>query len=141
MTNECVDLRHGDRFILTEPVSGVFGPAEVVLLNISLGGMQIMHGNPLRIGTRARIQFRHGAANVALSAHVVWSRAVSEHGKLHYHSGIKLDSPDAPYTMAIATLVRSGAARQDLESLDRKRRRLAEREQQRAERSKLRPIT
>lgn len=142
MTTECVDLRQGDRFIMTDPLGGTFGQTEVVILNISVGGMQLMHANPLRIGTRGRITFRFGDLVVATAAHVVWSRvakAAAANGLLYYHSGIKLDAPDSTYALAIHGIVKNGAARQDLDSLDRKRRRIAEREQERAA-QKLRPV-
>lgn len=131
MNQEIVDLRKGDRFVVLEPVTGTFGPADVGVLNLSLSGMQISHPQPLRIGTRGRLSFKRGDVTVAVQAHVVWSHLQkAPNGALSYISGMKLDSIEAQYAAAINTLLRGGVLRHDVDSMDRKRRRIAEREQE-----------
>ncbi len=132
MTTEVVDLRKGDRFNVVEPVTGSFGPAEIAILNLSLGGVQISHPQPLRIGTRGKLWFKRGDVTVTIQAVVVWSHLVrSTSGTMAYRTGLKLEAVDAPFALAINAMMRSGILRQDLESLEKKRTRLEEREQQR----------
>lgn len=132
MTHEVVDLRKGDRFNVIEPVTGSFGPAEIAVLNLGLGGVQVSHPQPLRIGTRGKLWFRRGDVQVTIQATVVWSHLVrSTSGTMAYRTGLRLDAVDAPYALAINTMVRGGIIRHDTESMDRKRARIAEREEQR----------
>ena len=138
MTTEVVDLRKSDRFLVVEPLSGTFGPAEVIVLNLSLGGAQFTHPQPLRIGTHGKLHFKRGEAVVAIGATVVWSRLEPTAGGMVYTSGVKLDAADNVYALAINTLMRAGAVRHDTGSLDRKKQRMAEREE--ARRSQIRNI-
>jgi hypothetical protein len=132
MTIEVADLRRGDRFNVVEPVTGSFGPAEIAILNLSLGGLQISHPQPLRIGTRGKLWFRRGDVSVTITATVVWSHLFrSTSGTMAYRTGLRLDAVDAPYALAINTMMRGGIIRQDVESMDRKRARIEEREQKR----------
>ena len=124
------ELRKTDRFIAVEPVTGTFGPAEATVLNLSIGGAQVSHPQPIRIGTTGRLAFRRGDAVVATQARVIWSHvAPGAGGKLVYRSGLKIEAIDPSYAMAINTLLRAGILRQDVESLDRKRQRLLEKEE------------
>lgn len=129
MTIEVIDLRKGDRFIATEPISGTFGPAEIVIIDLSLGGAKLSHPQPLRIGTRGRIAFKRGDITVSTSAHVVWSHLSRSDKGMVYQSGMKLDETDPHYAMAINSLLRAGLLRKDVDSMERKRERLLEREQ------------
>lgn len=129
MFHEIVDLRKGDRFNVVEPLTGTFGPADVGVLNISLTGLQISHPQPLRIGTRGRLWFRRGDVTVAIQAHVVWSHLQKgTGGAMAYISGLKIDNLDSQFAAAINSLLRGGTLRQDVDSMERKRRRIAERE-------------
>jgi hypothetical protein len=140
MTTDVTDLRRGDRFNVIEPVTGSFGPAEIAVLNLSLGGVQISHPQPLRIGTRGKLWFRRGEVAVTIQATVVWSRLVrSTSGTMAYRTGLKLEAVDAPFALAINSMMRAGIIRQDVESLDKKRARLAEREAQRKAQVRLVP--
>ena len=142
MSFDLVDLRKGDRFIVVEPVTGTFGPADVGVLNLSLSGLQISHPQPLRIGTRARLWFRRGDVNVAIQAHVVWSHLQKgTGGAMAYVSGVKIDSVDAQYAAAINAMLRGGILRQDVDSMDRKRQRIAEREQEMKAKVRILPPT
>jgi hypothetical protein len=132
MTSEVADLRKGDRFEVVEPVTGSFGPAEIAVLNLSLRGAQISHPQPLRIGTRGKLWFKRGDVTVTIQATVVWSHLLrSTSGTMAYRTGVRLDSVDAPYALAINTMMRNGIIRQDVDSMNKKRARLAEREEQR----------
>jgi PilZ domain len=127
-TTDVIDLRKADRFVAIEPVSGTFGAADIMVLDLSLGGAKISHPQPIRIGTRARISFRRGDITATVQAHVVWSHLNAGAGGMVYHSGLKLDSVDPQYALAINTLLRANVLRKDVGSLDRKRERMAERE-------------
>jgi hypothetical protein len=131
MSTDVVDLRKGDRFHVVEPITGSFGAAEIAILNLSVTGAQISHPQPLRIGTRAKLWFKRGDITIATQAHIVWSHLVTAGGAMVYRSGIRLEASDAQFAMAINTFLRSGIIRQDMESLEKKRARLAERELQR----------
>lgn len=123
------ELRKTDRFVVQQPIAGTFGATEATLVNVSISGAQITHALPMRIGTTARLSFRHGDAVILIQGRVLWSHvAPGNGGKLMYHSGLKIDSADPQYALALNTLIRAGAIRQDIESLDRKRKRDEERE-------------
>ena len=47
MEPDIEDLRSGDRYILTEKLSGSFGSAPVTLLDVGEQGVQIEHAQPL----------------------------------------------------------------------------------------------
>jgi hypothetical protein len=132
MTLTVEELRKADRFVAVEPISGTFGQAEATVVNVSIGGVQITHPQPLRIGTTARLVFKRGDAAVATQARVLWSHAApGAAGKLVYRSGLRIEAVDPQYAMALNSLIRAGIIRQDLESLDRKRKRDEEREEKR----------
>ena len=124
------ELRKSDRFVVNAPIAGTYGAADAVVLNLSISGAQISHPQPIRIGTTARLAFRHGEATVMVQGRVIWSHfGPAEGGKLVYRSGLKIENADAQYALALNTLIRAGALRHDLESLDRKRKRDEEREE------------
>lgn len=131
MTIEIIELRRGDRFVATEPVSGTFGPVDVVIVDLSLGGAQLSHPQPLRIGTRGKLTFRRGDVSATVVAHVVWSHLSKTSGGMSYVSGLKLDAVEPQYGMALNSFLRAGVLRKDSESLSRKKERMIEREQQR----------
>lgn len=130
------ELRKADRFVVTDPITITFGPTDGTLLNLSLGGAQVTHPQPMRIGTLGRLAFRRGDVVVTTQARVVWSHVVPSPGrKLAYRTGLRIEAVDPQYAMAINALLRAGAIHQDRDSLDRKR----EREQQREEKRKSGP--
>ena len=136
------ELRKSDRFVVVEPISGTFGAADASVVNLSIGGAQISHALPLRIGTVARLIFKRGDAAAAVQARVLWSHLTpSEGGKMAYKTGLKIDSADPQYAMALNTLIRAGILRQDFDSLDRKRQRDAEREEKKKSGPKMVPIS
>lgn len=131
MTTEVVDLRRGDRFNVIEPLTGTFGPAEVAVVNLSIGGAQISHPQPLRIGTHGKLWFRRGEVSVTVHATVVWSHLAPSASGMVYKSGIKLDSADPQYALALNTLVRADVIRHETDSLEKKKQRMREREEAR----------
>jgi hypothetical protein len=128
MTIEIIELRKGDRFVATESLSGTFGPVDVVVVDLSLGGAQLSHPQPLRIGTRGKLTFRRGDISATVQAHVVWSHLSKTSGGMSYVSGLQLDSVEPQYGMALNSLLRAGVLRKDGESLIRKKQRMQERE-------------
>lgn len=131
MTIEIIELRKGDRFRTTEPVTGTFGPVDVVIVDLSLGGAQLSHALPLRIGTRGKLSFRRGDITATVSARVVWSHLSPTKGGMAYVSGLQLDAVEPPYALAINSLLRAGVLRKDSDSMTRKAERMKEREAQR----------
>jgi hypothetical protein len=128
MSYDVIDLRKGDRFLFTEPVSGSFAANDVTFLNVSLGGAQFTHPQPMRIGTRGRMTFRCGDVIVAIPAHVVWSHLGKVGAAMSYTSGVRLDTTDPQYAAAINALYKSGIVQRDVGSLEKKRQRMIERE-------------
>lgn len=129
MTIEIIELRKGDRFRTTEAVTGTFGPVDVVIVDLSLGGAQLSHPLPLRIGTRGKLSFKRGDVSATVTARVVWSHLAPTKGGMAYVSGLQLDAVEAPYALAINQLLRGGVLRKDSESLARKADRMREREE------------
>lgn len=136
------ELRKTDRFVAVEPIAGTFGPTDASVLNISIGGAQISHPIPIRIGTTGRLAFRRGDVIVATQARVLWSHvAPGPGGKLMYCSGLRIEAVDPSYAMAINSLLRAGAIRQDLDSMDKKRKRMIEREEKKKSGPKVIPTS
>jgi hypothetical protein len=135
-----IDLRKSERFQVLEQLDGLFGVVEVTLLNVALGGVQLGHAQPLRIGTRARFVFHRGDIAVSIAGRVVWSHLSQTEAGLLYKSGVQLDDGEVQYAAALATFLRAGIIARDTSSLDRKRQRELEREQRRASSSKMQVI-
>lgn len=128
------DLRSGERFLLVEPLTGTFGAAEVTIANVGEQGAQIAHAHPLRVAARSRLWFKRGDAAASVYAFVVWSRlskTPDAAGKFLYMSGLRIEDDALAFSTAIQTLADRGVLRRDNESLDRKRKTLMDREQQR----------
>ena len=118
------ELRKAHRFVAVDPISATFGPGDAALLNLSLSGAQITHAQPIRIGTVTKLAFRHSDVAVAIQARVVWSHlAPTTGGQPAYRSGIRIETEDPQYAMAINFMLRAGAVRRDEESLRKKRER------------------
>jgi hypothetical protein len=136
-TTEPTNLRKGERFQVLQPIEGTFGNVDVTLLNLALGGAQLQHAQPLRIGTRARLTFRRGDAAASVQGRVVWSHFSQTASGLLYKSGIQVDGGDVQYAAGVASLLRSGALGRDTDSLERKRQRELDREKLRSSSPKL----
>jgi hypothetical protein len=131
---EVLEIRRYARYVMVEPLFGSFGSAEVTIRNLGDRGAQLQHASPLRIGTRSRLWFRGGSVSVGIQAHVIWShlsQVPDEHGKLLYQTGVEIDeNPD--FLAALKALADHGIIRNDLTSLERKKKRLLEKEQEKS---------
>jgi hypothetical protein len=135
MSIEVQDLRKGVRFLAVAPLAGTYGASEVTVINISLGGAQLMHAQPLRIGTRAKLWFQTGDVVCTTQALVLWSHLsqhANESGKFMYTSGMQIEAPEPSYAASLNALFTRGMIRKDTNSLENKRQRLLERERERA---------
>lgn len=133
MNPEIKDLRSIERYVVVEPLLGSFGAAAISVLDIAEQGAQIEHPQPLRLGARGRFWFKRGDVAVSMHAIVIWSRlsmTPNEEGKLLYRSGLRVDEQGESFGDAIQALADHGVIRRDTESLERKRRKLLEREQE-----------
>ncbi len=141
MTIEIIELRKGDRFLATEQISGTYGPAEVIVIDLSLGGAKLSHPQPLRIGTRAKLSFKRGDITASAQAVVVWSHLARATGGMSYISGLKLEAVEPQYAMALNALLRAGVLRKEVDSLETKRKRAIEREQLRNSQKRVIPTS
>jgi hypothetical protein len=144
MTAEVENTRKAERFTVLILLPGTFGPAEVTIANISVAGLQIVHPQAVRVGSRARISFHYRDMAVATPAKVIWSHLSKNpdpSGKLLYVSGLQLEGADVQFAAAVNSLSRLGAIRQDTESMERKKARIQEREEARQALLKSNPPT
>ena len=137
MNDEVIDLRKGDRFHAASPINGTFNGVDVSIINVSVSGAQIMHAQPIRIGTRSRLTFQYVEEIVSVQVQVVWSHLWQTPEGHAYRSGVRLDMLDVGHARAVHELIRTGAVQLDTESLERKRQREAERELRRKSGPKL----
>ncbi|HEV7920686.1 MAG TPA: hypothetical protein VGR02_07835 [Thermoanaerobaculia bacterium] len=127
------EQRTTERYIAVEPIDGSFGAASITVLNLGGTGAQVAHAQPLRLGTKGRLLFRRGGVQVAVQALLLWShlsRTPNSEGKYLYQSGLRIDDA-GDFPTALRSLLDDGAVRRDLDSLERKRRRLLEKEHER----------
>lgn len=125
------DLRKADRFVADERISGSFGAASITIVDLADQGAQIEHAQPLRLGLKARFWFKRADIAVSAQALVVWSH-LSKHpngeGKYLYRTGLRIEEDIEDFGDALRKLVRGGILHRDTEALDRKRRRIEEKE-------------
>jgi len=134
MTIEVKELRTGERYVLDPPVSASFGAAEVKVADIGYGGLQISHPLPIRIGSSSRLVFRLGNVTIATTARMLWShlwKVPNSNGKTTYRSGLRVE--DQEFAAAVRSLIEQRLILPDNESLDRKRKRLIEKERERSD--------
>jgi hypothetical protein len=141
MTIEIIELRKADRFLATETITGTFGQADVVVLDLSLSGARVSHPLPLRIGTHAKLAFKRGDVTASAQAIVVWSHLARATGGMSYVSGLKLEAVEPQYAMALNTLLRGGVLRKEVDSLEKKRERMIEREELRKSQKRVIPTS
>ena len=135
MEPQIEDLRSTDRYILMEKLSGSFGSAQVTLIDLGEQGVQIEHTQPLRLATKGRLWFKRAQVSVSLHAFVVWSRlstSPNDQGKYPYRSGLRIDEGAEEFLSAMQMLAEHGVIKRDDDSLNRKRKRIEEREQQKS---------
>lgn len=133
MTIEVKELRSGQRYVLDNPLSASFGSTEVHIVNISTGGVQISHPLPQRIGSTSRLWFRLGDVAVSTTGRMVWSHLSKSpsNGKMTYVSGVRVEDPE--FAASVQALVARGLVNADADSLERKRKRLLEKERERSD--------
>jgi hypothetical protein len=132
MSADIRDLRTIERYVVVERLLGSLGAAGISILDIAEQGAQIEHSQPLRLGSRGRLWFKRGEVSASIHAMVIWSRLSekpNDEGKLLYRSGVRLDEGES-FAEAIQALGEHGVIRRDTESLERKRRKFVEREQE-----------
>jgi hypothetical protein len=143
MSSDIKDLRTIERYVVAEPLSGSFGAAAITLIDIAEQGAQIEHAQPLRLGARARLWFKRGDVAASVHALVIWSRLSekpNDEGKLLYRSGLRVEESEENFAPAIQALADHGVIRRDTESLERKRRKFVEREQEKSSKPSVKMI-
>jgi len=131
---DITDLRAADRFVADERLAGSFGAASITVVDLADQGAQIEHTQPLRLGLKARFWFRRADVSVSAQALVVWShlsKRPNADGKLLYRSGLRIEEDVDTFGDALRQLVRSGIVHRDIQALERKRKRIEEKEQER----------
>lgn len=124
-TVDLSDLRDSDRFISAQPVTGSLGSVGITIINLGIGGLQVEHVDPLKIGNQARLTL--DIPNVKLPelrARVVWSRlskTPNQQGKYLYRSGLRVDEDKDILARSIGFLIKSGRVYPDKHSLERKK--------------------
>ena len=132
---EARELRRAERYVAREPIPGSFGAASVGVINMSEDGMMIEHAQPLRIATKGRLWFKQDDISVAVPAIVVWSHLSKQpnaKGKYLYRSGLRVEDGNAQLASALKVLASRGVLSLDLESLERKKKRIQDREREQA---------
>lgn len=140
MTIEVKELRVAERYVVDPPLSASFGSSDVSIVNIGSGGVQITHPVPIRIGSSSRLWFRIGDVAVATSGRMIWSHIAKtqQNGRLFYRSGLRIEDPE--FAAAVRTLVDRGYILPDGDSLERKRKRLIEKERERSDKHLVRVV-
>jgi hypothetical protein len=106
-----------------------------MLVDVAEEGAQIEHAQPLRLASKGRLWFKRADVSVSLHAFVVWSRlskTPNEVGKYLYRSGLRFDEGAGNFLEAMRMLADQGVIERDDDSLNRKKRRVEEREQDKA---------
>jgi hypothetical protein len=127
------ELRTGQRFVVTDRLTGNFNTAEVAILNVAEQGAQIEHGQPVRLASEGRLSFRWHDVGVSVRGIVVWSRlskTPNHLGKYLYRSGLRIEEENHDFVSTMQTLADQGVIRQDIHSLERKRQRELEKAEQ-----------
>ncbi|HUP60031.1 MAG TPA: PilZ domain-containing protein [Thermoanaerobaculia bacterium] len=133
MAIEVKELRSAERYVPDGSLSGSFGSAEVSIMNLSAGGLQILYPLPLRIGSASRVWFRVRDVGVTTQGRILWShlsKTQDTSGKMQYKSGIKVEDP--AYAEVIARLASNDYIKLDGDTMERKKKRLIEKEKERS---------
>jgi hypothetical protein len=125
---DVLDLRKAERHVALEPIKAYFGSWEVIIHDLSEGGFQIEHPDPLKLASSALLTFDNPKTfeTIEFRVKVVWSRLSSTpntRGRLLYRSGLRIEQADERNRTALRRLL-SQVTRPDTESLDRKRKKL-----------------
>lgn len=124
-TPDLSDLRDSDRFISDQPVTGSLGSIAITIINLGIGGLQVEHSDPLKIGNHARLALEIPTAKLPeMRARVVWSRlskTPDQQGKYLYRSGLRVDEDKDILARSIGFLIKGGRVHLDSHSLERKK--------------------
>lgn len=124
------ELRAAERFTAVEPLSATFAANPIDIVDLSTLGAQIEHALPIRLGTVGRFMIRRRDVAIDVKGLLIWSRLserVAADGKYLYRSGLRIESGNAEYALGLHMLIKAGAMKRELDTLERKRRRLIER--------------
>ncbi|MBI2214556.1 MAG: PilZ domain-containing protein [Acidobacteria bacterium] len=133
---DVADARTEDRYVAQTTLEGTFGSSEVAIVDIGEHGAQMRHPVPIKLGAIARLTFSvpTETRQVRAQGTVVWSKLATKadaSGKRDFFSGLRLDDSDGVIKEAIERLVSTNALRPDRNSLEKKKRMLAEKEKAR----------
>lgn len=124
------ELRAAERFIASEPLPATFAAYPIAIVNLSTIGALVEHPAPIRLGTVGRFMIRRGEIAIDVKGFLIWSRLSKTpgvNGAQLYRSGLRIESGNAEYALALHMLIKSGAMKRETDTLERKRRRLVER--------------
>ncbi|MEO8218194.1 MAG: PilZ domain-containing protein [Acidobacteriota bacterium] len=124
------ETRRATRYVALRPIRGTFGPMTVHVLDLCEGGFQISHSESLKIAGSATLNFDNPKTFETLEfrSKVVWSRLSTEpspDGKLLYRSGLRIEAMREDTREALKRLLMQ-FARPDLQSLEKKRKKVFE---------------
>lgn len=124
------ELRAAERFASADPLAATFSGLTTGIVNLSLIGAQIEHTTPIRLGSVGRFMIRRGDVSIDVKAFLIWSRLSKTpdgEGRQVYRSGLRIESGNTEYALALHMLIKSGAVRREPDTLERKRQRLVQR--------------
>lgn len=127
------DSRGAERFVARHPIEGRFGRTDVTIWDLAESGLQMEHAEPLKIATKGLLGFKLDEITVTVPGIVIWShlsKTTDEKGRLLYRSGVRLEADIELFASAINRLAGSGRIHRDTASLERKRRKQLERDQE-----------
>ncbi|HEX6177724.1 MAG TPA: hypothetical protein VF057_05155 [Thermoanaerobaculia bacterium] len=124
------ELRTAERFAAANALAATFSGFAVGILNLSLIGAQVEHAAPIRLGSTGRFTLRHGEVAIDVKAFLIWSRlskTPDTEGRHLYRSGLRIESGNAEYALALHMLIKGGAMKREPDTLEKKRQRLLQR--------------
>jgi hypothetical protein len=132
-TSDLSDARGAERFVASNPIEGRFGRTDVTIWDLAESGLQMEHAEPLKIATKGLVGFKLDEMTVTVPGIVIWShlsKTADAHGRFLYRSGVRLEADIELFASAINRLAGSGRIRRDTASLERKRKKHVERDQE-----------
>lgn len=126
---DAAELRRAARYLALSPIAAHLGSIDVVIHDLCEGGFQIEHSEPVKLANSAWIDFENPRTfeTIEFRCRVVWSRLSSQldsRGKPLYRSGIRIEEADDANRAALQRLLQQ-ATRPDVESMEKKRRKLS----------------
>lgn len=137
MNQKFPEPRASERFVASEPLTGMFGPVEVTLFDLCPLGAQVEHAHPLRLGISGRLSIHRDGVETVVSARVVWSKlsqTPNQYGKYLYRSGLRIEEQPTEFLLALHSLARVGLIRRDPDALERKRQYIENKQQEQLQR-------